>query len=247
MNDYGEDLAYIHDAGFSGFALNAARGLMAHLRRNGIDSGRVVELGCGNGILARQLGFAGYDVVGLDASAAMIRLARKNAPKAKLAVASLAATRIPECDAVVSIGECVSYAFANDRANRGIRRLFGRVRRALREGGVFVFDFARPGRAPGALPGKGYWEGDDWVVLVERTADASAGVLTRRITTFRRLARNWRRSDETHLLRAYRVEELSDLLAGAGFDVKALRGYGDVRFRPGDAGLLARRKRSPPL
>ncbi len=241
MIDYREDLAWIHDAGFSGFALHSATGVLALLRRNGIDGGLVVDLGCGSGVWARHLGFAGYDVVGVDISPAMIRLARRKAPKATFVKASFADMQLPQCAAVTSIGEPISYAFADDRADRGLLRLFRRVRRALRPGGVFIFDFARPGREPGGMPKKSYWTGHDWAVLVEKAEDTAAGVLTRRIITFRHVGRCWRRGEETHRVRLYRVDEIRDLLARAGFDSTVLRGYGDVRFRSGHAGVVARR------
>ncbi len=238
--DYGEDLAYIHDAGFSGFALNSATGLLALLRRNGIGRGLIVDLGCGSGVWARQLGFAGYDVLGVDMSPDMIRLAHRKAPKATFVRASLADFQLPRCAAMTSIGECISYAFADDHANRRLLWLFRRVRRALEPGGVFILDFARAGREPGGMPKKSYWTGDDWAILVEKTEDTAAGLLTRRIITFRRAGRSWRRGEETHRVRLYGVDEIGDLLARAGFEVTVLRGYGNVRFHSGHAGVLAR-------
>jgi trans-aconitate methyltransferase len=55
MKGYREDLAYIHDQGFGDFARKAAPGLLAMLRRGGIRSGLVVDLGCGPGHWAREL------------------------------------------------------------------------------------------------------------------------------------------------------------------------------------------------
>jgi hypothetical protein len=49
-----EDLAYIHDSGFSHFVLNAAPGLLQILRFNGVDGGLVLDLGCGSGRWARE-------------------------------------------------------------------------------------------------------------------------------------------------------------------------------------------------
>jgi SAM-dependent methyltransferase len=45
------------------------------LRRHGIERGRVIEVGCGSGVLARELAQAGYEVIAFDASEAMIELA----------------------------------------------------------------------------------------------------------------------------------------------------------------------------
>src|SRR5262245_7905127 len=70
--NYGDDLAYIHDAGFGELARNAAPFLVEALRRRGICDGLVIDLGCGSGLLARGLSEAGYDVLGIDISSAMI-------------------------------------------------------------------------------------------------------------------------------------------------------------------------------
>ena len=39
MTFYGQDLAYIHDAGHSGYALGVAPGLLRLLARNGVARG----------------------------------------------------------------------------------------------------------------------------------------------------------------------------------------------------------------
>ncbi|HYV03249.1 MAG TPA: class I SAM-dependent methyltransferase, partial [Blastocatellia bacterium] len=69
---YKADLAYIHDVGFGDFAKNSAPGLLEILRQNGIETGLVVDLGCGSGIWARELSKIGYSVFGVDISPAMI-------------------------------------------------------------------------------------------------------------------------------------------------------------------------------
>ena len=79
---YGEDLAYIHDVGHAEFALGAAPGILEILDRNGIHDGLIVDLGCGSGLWARELVDAGYRVLGIDISEAMIELSRKRVPEA---------------------------------------------------------------------------------------------------------------------------------------------------------------------
>src|SRR5436309_2695675 len=111
MAGYTEDLAFIHDAGYGDFARNAAPVLLEAFGARGIHGGLVVDLGCGSGIWAEELLAAGYDVLGVDISASMIRLARRRAPRARFVTASLLRFDLPACDAVTSIGECVNYAF----------------------------------------------------------------------------------------------------------------------------------------
>ena len=51
MEAYGEDPAYVHDAGHGDFARAAAPDLLRRLRAAGLTGGTVVDLGCGVGHL----------------------------------------------------------------------------------------------------------------------------------------------------------------------------------------------------
>src|SRR5215208_5558836 len=97
---YREDLAYIHDVGHGDFALQSAPGILEILARNGIRDGLVVDVGCGSGLWARELVEAGYRVVGIDISEAMIELSRSRVPEAEFRVESLFEADIPPCRAV---------------------------------------------------------------------------------------------------------------------------------------------------
>jgi SAM-dependent methyltransferase len=240
MEAYRGDLAYIHDTGFTGFARNAAPGLLRLLRRNRIRGGLVVDAGCGSGVWARELTSSGYHVLGIDISTAMIRLARRHAPEAKFRAASLFAAKLPPCDAVTSIGECVNYAFDPSSGRRALAGFFRRVHDALRPGGVLVFDVVEPGVAGGG-PQRRYLEGPDWAILLEVREDRKRRLLTRRITSFRRIGKLYRRSREVHRLRLWERSELLGGLNRAGFQVETLAGYGRFRFAPFHAGFLARK------
>jgi SAM-dependent methyltransferase len=157
---YKDDLAYIHDVGFGDFAKNSAPGLLELLAVNRITSGLVIDLGCGSGIWAHELSRAGYDVLGIDISPAMIAIARKRVALGEFQTASLLNVGLPQCEAVTSLGECLNYLFDQSNNIRGLRRLFRRVYAALKPGGVFIFDIAEPGRGKG--PRGKHREGPDW-------------------------------------------------------------------------------------
>jgi SAM-dependent methyltransferase len=237
---YAEDLAYTHDVGFGGFAQSAAPGLLGLLQHHGIRSGLVVDLGCGSGIWARALTDAGYEVLGIDYSAAMIALARQKAPRARFRRGSYLDVALPPCDAVTSVGECLCYLFDRDDNNE-LAGLFARVYAALRPGGVFVFDMLEPGQLPGGNPVRRHRTGDDWAVMVEVEEDTARQVLTRNITCFRRVGKLYRRSEEVHRQRLCRGRDMAVMLSKAGFRVRLLRGYGRFRLGRAKAVLLARK------
>src|SRR5436853_872498 len=204
MTDYyQEDLAFIHDVGYSEFARNAAPGIFDIFARYKIHDGLVVDLGCGSGLWAEQLIKRGFDVVGIDISEAMIQLARRRAPRAEFRVASIFQADIPPCRAVTSLGECISYLFDTTNNNRALRRLFRRVYNALAPGGVFVFDVMEMTGIGRETTTRTFAEGDGWMTVVETQEDRDRHRLTRRITTFRKVGDLYRRADETHRVRLY--------------------------------------------
>ncbi|HYW42390.1 MAG TPA: class I SAM-dependent methyltransferase [Bryobacteraceae bacterium] len=235
MAFYGADLAYIHDTGFSDYIRGAAPGLLRILRQNGVAGGLVVDLGCGSGRWARELNRRGYGVMGIDRSPALVRLARRIAGESRFVRGSLWTARLPRCDAVTSIGECLDY----DSGSRHTpAQLFGRVHARLRPGGVFLFDAATPARIPAEGPRRHWTEGRGWTVLVETTGDRKRNTLTRRIICYRKIGARYRPSEEVHVLRLYRPEDLLAALSGAGFRARQVSAWGRFRLPEGIAGFI---------
>ena len=237
MQGYQADLTYIHDVGFGDYGRKAAPGLLRILRACGVKEGWVVDLGCGSGHWARELNRAGYKVLGVDQSPAMIRLARRKAPASKFKVASFLAVKLPPCDAITSIGECLNYRFDERNSRAALVRLFARAYRALRPGGVFIFDVAGPARFSPKMPQESWREGRDWAVMVSSSVDRQ--FLRRQIIAFRKVGKLYRRSEEAHHLQLYRPSLLVAALAQCGFDARTVREYGGIPLPPGITGILA--------
>jgi SAM-dependent methyltransferase len=230
---YDEDLAYTHDRGFGHVAEEAARYVLTLLP----TGASVVELGCGSGITARRLTDAGHDVLGIDQSPALIALARERAPQARFEVGSFVSTALPDCDAVLAIGEVFNYLFDAGNTRAALPALFARIHAALRPGGLLLFDLA----GPGVLRGDGRRHssaGRDWAVLVDYREQGD--VLTRHITSFVERGAGYRRSEEVHRQRVYRPAEIMPLLRAAGLSARNTRGYSPG---PGRNVYLARKPR----
>jgi len=135
----------------------------------------VIDLGCGSGLWARDLTDAGYRVLGIDISEAMIEISRRRVPEAEFQGGSLFDADIP------------------------------RAVRALVPSGVFVFDVLGPGQVPPGAAARGFRVGEDWAVLSEREEDTERGTMARRIVSFRKVGDHYRRDDEVHRVRLYDI------------------------------------------
>ncbi|MBW4577588.1 MAG: class I SAM-dependent methyltransferase [Aphanothece sp. CMT-3BRIN-NPC111] len=237
---YNEDLAYIHDVGFRDYALKSAPGILEILKHSQIPTGLVVDLGCGSGLSAQALHQAGYQVLGIDISEAMIAIAKTRVPTAEFRVSSLFTVEIPSCAAVISIGECLSYLF-DANSDLVLNSLFRRIYHALSPGSVFIFDVVVPGQVPPDVIAKSFTEGQDWIVLVEKQEDRTEQILTRRIITLRQVGDLYRRTDEVHRQRLFNATTLAEELNQIGFQVEMMDRYGRFNLPPARVAFVARK------
>lgn len=235
---YESDLAYVHDRGFGGFARDSAPGLLSLLRQCGIKQGRIVDLGCGSGIWARQLVDAGFEVTGVDLSPSMIELARRQVPEAELHVGSFLSFPIPPCQAITALGEVFNYLFDAGNSLGSLAELWRTIFvDSLSSGGCLIFDVAVPGRCRGLR--QAFAEGDDWACLVEYRHDESKRQLARRIVTFRKVGACYCRHEETHCQQLLDDEEVAGVLRNIGFRVQTMPSYGDYQLADGVVGFFA--------
>ena len=227
---YKKDLAYIQDIGFSDWAVKSVPGILEIFANNRIGDGLIVDLGCGTGLSAREFVKAGYRVLGIDISQAAIDIARKKVPNAEFIVESIFKTKIPVCNAVIAIGECFNYLFDRDNNNLELVKLFDRIYQALIPGGVFIFDMVEPGQVKAGQISKGFTEGKDWIVLVEKDEDREKNILTRRIITFRKIGEYYRRDEEIHRQRLYERKDIENKLKEVGFKTEIIDTYGDYKL-----------------
>jgi SAM-dependent methyltransferase len=125
---YAEEAAFVHEC-IREFSNGAAQ--------------NVLELACGTGRHALELEKLGYQVTATDRSAAMIDIARRRAAeqdsKIELAAMDMQQLDLPTkiWDAAVCLFDSIGYL----KTNEAIAKTFERVRKHLRDGGVFIFEF----------------------------------------------------------------------------------------------------------
>jgi SAM-dependent methyltransferase len=218
---YDRDLAYVHHRGFSDFARSAAPVVLELLRDAGIAHGsRIVDLGCGSGVLAGELAKSGYIVTGVDLSPEMVKLARDHVPGAAFVVQSLHEFFVPgfpKCGAITAIGEAFTYATDGER-EPALRALFARCAGALSPGGLLLFDVIE--HVDGEAMNYRNWsaEGDDWLIAVDVAEDPPARTITRSMWIYRAEGGQYRRTKEVHRAWTFTREEIATWLEDAGFD-----------------------------
>lgn len=119
--------------------------------------GRVLDLGCGEGWLARRLAAEGIDVLGVDVAPELIDAARA-AGGARFEVADYAALAMlagaPGYDVVVS-----NFALFGDAS---VRAALGAVPQLLAPGGALVIQTLHPRAACGDAPYADGWRDGSW-------------------------------------------------------------------------------------
>ncbi len=235
---YERDLAYIQSVGFGSLARGAAVEIVRLLRNAAIPVRRVVDAGCGAGPLAEALVAAGFDVTGIDRSPDLLEIARSVCPTARFIQASIYETPIPPCEAVVALGESLTY-HANSDGDRLVHEFLRRAASALPSGGLLIFDLIELGEP--SLAGRIWSSGKDWAVMAETTEDRPERTLVRKIETFRRVGELYRRGCELHRVRLFDTREICEELTSLGFSTRTARTYGNLQLPPRRRAFFATR------
>ena len=225
----------MHHTGYSQHVERCSAGIVRLLHDAVRSGGRVLDVGCGSGLLARRLFAEGYAVTGVDASPAMIELAREHAPGASFEVVRLptrappgAHRGLPESDAVVSTGYVLNYL---DRGE--IALALTELAQALRPGGLIAIDLMTETFAQQSESRATYAKvADDWVILT-RFSRPQPDRLDRDITVFRRAGEVWRRSDEHHRNVTFDAQEALQILRDNGVDAQQRPAFGEETLPEG--------------
>ncbi len=190
--------------------------LQALIRRAGITPERVLDLACGTGSLALRFARAGCAVIGADASEEMLTVAADKLavlPEPPLLIRqSMERLRLPEpVDLCVCTLDSLNYL----TEPRAVRGAVSSVFRALRPGGLFLFDVRTPSLLR-SLDGQVFLDEDDDACCIWR-GSFEDGVLTYAMDIFTREGSLWRRSQEQHDERAWEPDWLEAELRQAGF------------------------------
>ena len=205
-----------------------ARLLLARLK----PGAAVLDVCCGTGQFTRAIAERGFRMAGLDASAAMIRYARRNAKDIPFTLADARKFSLRRrFAAAYSVYESLNHI--PDIA--GLTQTFACVRRHLTPGAPFLFDL---NREEAYLM---HWIGSEGVAekdsafITQSDYDEATKVATCRVTTFHpsKPAGAWQRNDFTVRQVCHQIPLAYDALLGAGFREVSLHDARDVGMHGG--------------
>lgn len=191
-------------------------------RRFGVQPHRILDAACGTGRLARYL--PGEIVEGVDASATMRRIASR-----RLRVRTGTLFRLPT--GRYDLVTC-TFDSLNHLPRRGLARAFRAARRALRPGGLYIFDLNSEYKINRICPsylGRRFRIDSCEVFWLSRS---SKDRWESSITIFERAGRGglWRRFEDRIVERAFSIEEVRAALRAAR--LRLVGEYGDTKLGP---------------
>jgi SAM-dependent methyltransferase len=202
-----------------------AAGLLQWLRAAGHAPRDALDLACGTGAAALVLAEAGLRVVGVDHSAAMLRIATGRSRDAGYAIhyaegdmRALPSSLIPHpssFDLVTLLGDGLRELTGDE----DLRQLFCAAARRLRSGGHLAFEVAQD-NALDAWDEQDLvsYDGSDTLVYRRRVIDRKTRLGEERIVWFVRETDCWWRGEETHPARLWSEDEIVRALDAAGLE-----------------------------
>jgi SAM-dependent methyltransferase len=133
-----ERLSQVYDLEWGNWARQYVGLVTEVLARAHVAQARILDLGCGTGILAAELAGLGHSIVGMDASAAMIEVASRRAcPGTRFVVQDMAeASWKQDFDLVTCTFDAFNYLVAEPR----VQSFFVHVANLLTKSGLLLFD-----------------------------------------------------------------------------------------------------------
>lgn len=237
---YRHDLAVVHHRGFGFHAAACAPGILGLLAPVHAQRGLVLELGCGTGLLTRELVGAGHRVIATDASPAMLDVARDliGDRAEEMRQLTLPDDALPQAEAIVAVGHPLNYLPDAGAIDRALVAIAG----ALRPGGLLALDICdlEYGRARRNAPHFAGVE-EDWAIITKFSMP-SADRFVRDITTFLPNSDgSWRRDSEHHENVLIDTAQIPPLLRDHGVEAQVGASFGTESNPPGLRVVIGRK------
>jgi SAM-dependent methyltransferase len=229
---YQRDLAHVHHRGFGFHAAACAPGIVTFLAPVRAAGGLVLEIGCGTGLLTRELVASGHRVIASDAAPGMLEIAREVVGDTADGVRLIALPDdpLPPADAIVGVGHALNYLPDATAIDRALIAIAG----ALRPGGLLAIDLCDLEWGRARRDASHFADaGEDWAIITKFSTPAP-DLFIRDITTFVPNGDgSWRRSSEHHRNVLIDTSRVPTLLSKHGVQATVRTAFGTETNPPG--------------
>ncbi|MCX4323193.1 MAG: class I SAM-dependent methyltransferase [Lachnospiraceae bacterium] len=180
----------------------------------------ILDLGCGTGTLTELLARGGYDMIGVDNAEEMLRIAMEKRERSGLDILYLLQDMrelelYGTVGTVVSVCDSLNYLLEEE----DIVRTFERVNNYLYPQGIFIFDFNTVYKYAVVIGDATIAENrEDCSFIWENYYHEEQEINEYDLTVFVAEGTLFRRFQEVHYQRGYRLEQIKALLTRAGLE-----------------------------
>lgn len=189
------------------------------------DNNEIIELGCGTGTISRMLANIGYNVTGIDISQPMLDIAiSKNNEQADICVEydnqDMTSFKVDQkAAAIISVCDCVNYLLSEE----DLFNTFMSVRNALKNDGIFIFDMKTEYFYKEILEDNIFADNKENASYIwENHYDEADLINTYKLTLYIKDNNSsdscYKRYEEMHKQRAYKLDSIKNKLKKAGAD-----------------------------
>lgn len=191
------------------------------LKRNEIEDGIVLELGCGTGSMTELLAKQGYDMIGIDNSASMLQKALEKREESGLDILYLLQDMrefelYGTVRAIVSVCDSMNYITEEE----DLAEVFSLVNNYLDPKGLFIFDLNTEYKYKHILGDNVIAENrDEGSFIWENSYDPQTGINVYELALFLPVEGGlYEKYEEIHYQRSYSLGEIRELLQEAGME-----------------------------
>ncbi len=218
---YGNDFAFVYNDKWAYWGEKMWPFLRKVVKKNAPQASTWLDLCCGTGSLLKFVCDEGFSAVGLDSSKHQITYAKQNAPDAKIVHGDIRKLSLPQTfDVITCMFDSLNYL----TLKQDLAKVFHRVHLHLNQNGLFAFDMNTFHGLQDQWCLTTVTHDEHSTVIIETSFNKQRALGCCLLTGFLKDGKHYRKFQEEHIERGYKVHEIEELLRKAGFAFKKYDG-----------------------
>lgn len=226
-----QDYARIYDrSGQLGFSKRMLNYIDQLLGVHPTQGNRMLDLACGTGTVAIGMALKGWQVQGIDGSAAMLQQAQAKSSSAEIKWSQQDMRRFTTAEPV-DLATCLYDSLNYMLTDADLVSVFRQVYAALRPNGLFIFDMNTAWVMANRWDGTCFvTDNDEFTSIMQTHYDGRHQRTLVTVTCFERQEEHYTKSKEEHIEQAYPLAQVSSDLTCVGLTIEAV--YDCFTMRP---------------